>query len=338
MRRLLTIDGGGIKGVFPAAFLAALEDELGSPIGDYFDLIAGTSTGAIIAIGLGLGMPAAEILRLYVESADRIFPRRGVRALSGIFHAKYANTQLRQVLSEAYGERRLGDSRTRLVIPSLNLLTERVHLYKTSHHPGLIRDYKELAVEVALATVAAPTYFPIHLSPEGVPYIDGSMWANNPLGLAVIEAIGVLGWPSEEITVLSLGCTSASLQISWHRKVSLGASYWGARLAAVFMAAQSSSALVTAQVLIGADRVHRVSPDMSGHRFTVDGIRHVPHLRALGREEALARLAALQPIFFREPAAPFEPCHRLEAPAAACGLPLRIPSSSSSPNPERSSM
>ena len=78
MRRILTIDGGGIKGVFPAAFLATLEDELGGPVADYFDLIAGTSTGGIIAIGLGLGMTAKELLHLYREAGGRIFARRRV--------------------------------------------------------------------------------------------------------------------------------------------------------------------------------------------------------------------------------------------------------------------
>ena len=65
MRRILTIDGGGIKGTFPAAFLARLEEELGSPITDYFDLIAGTSTGGILAIGLGMGMSARHLLRFF---------------------------------------------------------------------------------------------------------------------------------------------------------------------------------------------------------------------------------------------------------------------------------
>src|SRR5258707_11878842 len=192
MRRILTIDGGGIKGVFPAAFLATLEDELGAPIADYFDLIAGTSTGGIIAIGLGLGLTARDLLRFYRETGARIFPRQGsiAGALRRAFRAKCTNAPLRQVLTEAFGERYLGESKTRLLIPSLNLAAERVHLYKTSHHPKLIHDYKVPAVEVALATVAAPTYFPIHVSPEGVPYIDGSMWARNPLGLPVIEAGG----------------------------------------------------------------------------------------------------------------------------------------------------
>jgi hypothetical protein len=197
------------------------------------------------------------------------------------------------------------------LIPSLNLATERVHLYKTSHHPSLVNDYRVPAVEVALATVAAPTYFPIHVSPEGVPYIDGSIWARNPLGLAVIEAVGVLEWPRDKIKVLSLGCTSTPLNVSWERRISLGASYWGARISDVFMKAQSSSAIVTAHVLIGAENVYRVSPDTSGQRFTLDGIRHIPLLGQLGREEAQRCWPDLRDAFFGSVAEPFEPCHKL---------------------------
>jgi hypothetical protein len=202
-----------------------MEDSLGGPIAEYFDLIAGTSTGGIIAIGLGLGLSAGEILQLYLENARRIFPRPLGMGFSGIFGAKYVGTALREVLTEAFGDRRLGDSRQRLLIPSLNLATEHVHLYKTSHHSGLFNDYKVLAVEAALATVAAPTYFPIHLSPEGTPFINGSVWAHNPSGLAIIEAIGILGWPRDEIRLLSLGCISSPMEISWRKRTSLGKAY-----------------------------------------------------------------------------------------------------------------
>jgi predicted acylesterase/phospholipase RssA len=313
MRRILTIDGGGIKGVFPAAFLATLEDELGGPIADYFDLIAGTSTGGIIAIGLGLGMTAKELLQLYRDTGGRIFQRRRAGArLIGLLRAKYTNAPLRHALAAAFGGSYLGESRTRLLIPSLDLAAERVHLYKTSHHPALVNDYKVPAVEVALATVAAPTYFPIHMSSEGMPYIDGSMWARNPLGLAVIEAVGILEWKRDEIKVLSLGCTSSNLAVSWQKRISLGASYWGARIADVFMKAQSSSAIVTAHALIGSRNVHRVSPDVSAYHFTLDGIQHMPLLAELGRDEARRLLPELHDIFFTEKAPPFVPCHKLE--------------------------
>lgn len=316
MHRILTIDGGGIKGAFPAALLAGLEDALGAPIVEYFDLIAGTSTGGIIAIALGLGIPPRDILRLYSQNAHRIFSGGFGFGLPGIFRAKYAKTALRDVLTEVFGERRLGESRKRLVIPSLNLASEYVHLYKTSHHPGLVNDYSVTAVEVAMATVAAPTFFPVHLSPEGVPFIDGSVWANNPLGLAVIEAIGVLGWPRDEIRVLSLGCTSSRLNVSWQKRSSLGASFWGARLSEVFMKAQSSSALVTANCLIGERNVFRISPSMSQRRLAIDGLRHLPLLSRLGFAEAAKWFPTLAPVFFREPAPIFVPCHQLPFPPA----------------------
>src|SRR6266404_1377145 len=113
-RRILNIDGGGIKGVFPAAFLAELEDRLGEPIADYFDLIAGTSTGGIIAMGLGLGLTAKDLLAFYKETGARIFQRRRFGALRRVFRAQYTNEVLREVLVKAFGERYLGESTKRL--------------------------------------------------------------------------------------------------------------------------------------------------------------------------------------------------------------------------------
>jgi uncharacterized protein len=315
-QRMLTIDGGGIKGVFPAAFLAAVEREIGQPIADYFDLIAGTSTGGIIALALGLGLSAQEILNLYERNGRRIFPQSLGFGLPGLFRAKYAKAALPEVLNETFGTRRLGESRTRLVIPSLNLATEYVHIYKTSHHPGLTRDLHIPAVEVAMATVAAPTYFPVHLSPEGIPFIDGSVWARNPMALAVIEAIGILGWPRNSIRILSLGCTSAHLDVSWtswKRHTSLGATFWAARLADVFMNAQSSSAIVTANVLVGAENVFRVDPDTGDQHVGLDSVRHIPFLRELGQQEAARMFPVLAPTFLAAKAAPFVPCHPLPA-------------------------
>jgi len=330
MRRILTIDGGGIKGVFPAAFLTTLEQRLACSVSDYFDLIAGTSTGGIIAIGLGLGLGAQDVLALYKDHGERIFPRRRLLRLLSLVRAKYDYQPLREALETAFGDRRLGESRNRLLIPSLNLAAERVHIYKTSHHAKLVHDYKLPAVEVALATVAAPTYFPIHLSPEGLPYIDGSLWARNPMALAIVEAIGVLGWERDQIQVLSLGCTSEHLNVSWEKRISLGASYWGTRIADVFMKAQSSSAIATAHALVGARNVVRISPDTGGRHFALDGVQNIPVLEALGRAEADLRFDDLHAMFFQEKSAPFGPAHSLEdwdaAVAAATAPPTpRIP-------------
>ena len=132
MRRILSIDGGGIKGVFPAAFLATIEQSVGGNIADYFDLIVGTSTGGIIALGLGMGLTAGEILRFYETHGPSIFGGNCfLRGLRSWFRAKYDRQPLESALIEVFGERRLGESRKRLVIPSLNSETGEVHVWKT---------------------------------------------------------------------------------------------------------------------------------------------------------------------------------------------------------------
>ena len=214
VRRILSIDGGGLLCTFPASFLAAIEEKVGEPLGQYFDLIAGTSRGGIIALGLGLGLEAREILDLYVERGPAIFGQgngavvdfatQTVRRLRRIARPKYGSDALRHALDAAFRERRLGEFKSRLMIPAWNPTTRNLYVYKTAHHPRFSTDYKDRAVDVALATAAAPTYFREHITDNDVGLIDGGVWANNPIGAAVVEAVAVLGWPADRIQVLSL--------------------------------------------------------------------------------------------------------------------------------------
>jgi len=263
-------------------------------------------------MGLALGQTAGEMLQLYKEHGAAIFPARKVTSnLRRLLRAKYSFEPLREALTKSFGDRCIGHCRKRLLVPALDLAAERVYIYKTAHHPSLVRDYKVPVIDVGLAAVAAPTYFPIHLSEEGA-YVDGSLWARNPMALAVVEAIGVLGWAREDIRVLSLGCTSRHLEIPWDKRVSLGASYWGARIADVFMKAQSSSAIAMAHTLIGPQNVFRISPDTTAQNFTLDGAHHIPELEVLGRDEAERAIDDLSEIFFTTPAATFTPSHILD--------------------------
>jgi patatin-like phospholipase/acyl hydrolase len=311
LRRILSIDGGGIKGVFPAAFLAAIEDDIGSPVADYFDLIVGTSTGGVIALGLGLGFSSAEILHFYEHYGPTIFRSQPLLGpLRSVIAPRYSPAPLERALREQFGERRLGESKKRLVIPSLDLEAGEVYIYKTAHHPRFQRDYKASVVDVALATAAAPTYFPAHRLGSGTPLIDGGVWANNPTGLAVVEAIGTLGWAAESLRVLSLGCTTTPVG-SKRGALSFGLGGWGLRIVDFFLAAQSSASLGTAYVLVGHANVRRVSPVVAKDRFALDRASEIPSLRGLGSSEARRELPILLSGFFSEPAEVFKPNHAL---------------------------
>src|SRR2546421_322040 len=123
-RRVLSIDGGGIKGAFPGSFLATLEESTSGSIADHFDLIVGTSTGGIIALALGLGFTAAEVLEFYEKLGPLVFAGgRLVRAIRWVGLSKYESGPLRRALESKFGERRLGESKTRLVVPATNLET-----------------------------------------------------------------------------------------------------------------------------------------------------------------------------------------------------------------------
>lgn len=312
IRRILSIDGGGIKGVFPASFLKTIEEELPRPIGEYFDLIVGTSTGGIIAIGLGLGFSANDLLDFYLKLGPDVFAgNRILKLFRSIGIAKYNPEPLYDKLVEKFGDRKIGESKTRLVIPSMNLNTLTVHIYKTSHHVRLMKDYKRPVVEAAMATAAAPTFFPSYKSAQGIPFIDGGLWANNPMAVAAVEALTILGWEAKDVRMLSLGCTQIPPSIHWAQRFSLGLVYWGFKAKDAFMGGQASGALGMAQHLLGKDNVIRINPVVPSGRYRLDSVKELEALCGLGYDQARHNISDLMSIFFTEPAEPFEPSHSL---------------------------
>jgi hypothetical protein len=321
MKRILAIDGGGIRGVFPAAFLASLEEKCGRPIGEYFDLIAGTSTGGIIAIGLGMGNSAKEILELYESEGPAIFAqeRTGVsgwlekkrRLLRhALWGPKYESDALQQALTNVFGEKRLGDSKARLLIPSWHAEMQKVYIFKTAHHERLQTDFKELAVDAALATSSAPTYFRQHLTKTGVGLVDGGIWANNPTGLAVVEAIGMLGWQPSELKVLSIGCLEDIANV----RDEYGVAGFLPQMTNFFMAGQSHGSMGIAHILTGDrhDRraIHRISQPVVKGFFSLDDTSKIKNLKSRAIAEARDQFPILASAFFTNPAQPFEPIYR----------------------------
>lgn len=318
-KRILSIDGGGILGTFPAAFLAKQEELVGEPLGRYFDLIVGTSTGGIIALALGLDIPAKEILNFYQNLGPQVFPQPETKRgkLAQLFrqakNAKYDHLPLRESLERTFGQRKLGQSVTRLVIPSMSIATGKVYIYKTAHHERLQSDYKEFAVDVAMATSAAPTYFPPHFGQSGVPLIDGGMYANNPAGLAAVEALSMLGWEKGSFDILSLGTTSEPFDIGLTDSTKdEGLSWiWGLRLINTFMSGQSSASIGTAQLLAGHEHVLRVDPLLPNGMCTLDDPATIEMLIGLGHEEARRNSPEIKKRFLYERANKFVPTYHL---------------------------
>jgi uncharacterized protein len=301
MYKILSIDGGGIKGVFPLAFLSGIEETLDNKIGDYFDLIVGTSTGGIIALGLGLGYSAKELLEFYERLGPKVFVPKKKNIISSFFNTKYDSTNLEKELQDLFGDKRLGESNTRLVIPSYNLDRREPHVYKTSHNERLQMDYKVKVVDVALATAAAPTYFSSHETEHGIYLVDGGVYANNPTGLAVVEAMTLLGWKPEEFKVLSIGCTNELIDTKNLRNK--GKAFWATKVSETFMSAQSSQSMGTAYLLANSrehNNIYRIDQTVLPGKFKLDGVEKIKELRGLGISNAREQLPKLKKIFFEE--------------------------------------
>lgn len=259
--QILALDGGGVRGIFTAALLAGIEQDTGHSVLEHFDRVVGTSTGGIVALGLGAGLTPLEILEFYVSENRRIFANRmRWRLARQPFVAKYRATALKAALQRTFGEKLLGESVVPLVIPSFNLGENDVYLFKTPHHERLKRDYRVPMWAVAMATSAAPTYFPAFCLPdEHVRLIDGGVWANNPAMVGVTEAISMFDRQLVDLRVLSLGTTS-ELKLGRSRLNNAGLLGWGLSAVNVLLDGQSAAAFKQTQHLVGVDHAHRLDP------------------------------------------------------------------------------
>ena len=309
--RILSLDGGGIKGVFAASFLNTIEEMSGASIANHFDLITGTSTGGIIAVALGLGLPCREILSFYRERGPVIFPSTGVHrrvwhSARRIIAGKHDHELLAKELRSVFGDKKLGESRCRLVIPSFNASSGKVHLFKTAHDERFRQDYKRTCVDVLMAAVAAPTYFRPHRTEEGSVFVDGGVWANNPALVGVLEAIRQFQVPLREIDLLSIGTTEEPFHLSRKLRPINGMIQWVQGILPLLMQAQADAAMKQAAWLL--DQVPlRVNPVVAPRRFSLDDARGINELCALGVAEGRAKERAVRERFLSHPASTFLP-------------------------------
>jgi len=269
--RILSIDGGGIKGILPAAVLAECERRFlkGDSAASYFDMIAGTSTGGIIALGMAAGMRAEEVLEIYMRHGSEIFPRpwtpptRFGRAMQSAYQFardlavyRYNREPLERALRDRFGNRTLGSVNVRLNIPAFDGFNE-VNVLKTPHHPDFRLDWQEELVTVALATSAAPTFFATYRNGTRH-FADGGVWANNPVMVALVDAMSCFDVDRHKIEILSLGCGAQDLRMTDGQIKRGGMFHWRTIIESA-MHLQSQNALGQAGLLIGRDRMLRLT-------------------------------------------------------------------------------
>ena len=313
--RILSIDGGGIRGILPASVLAELETRFlqGRSIANCFDMIAGTSTGGIIALGLAHGLTARDIKNFYVERGDLIFPRSNIivqllRRFRRIGRYAYDGRALETELLRIFGDKPLEEARSRLCIPSFEGIYGEPWIFKTSHHPDYQKDRVERMVRVGLATAAAPTYFR-SVENSGYVMVDGGLLANNPIMNAVTDAIACFDLDRSQIRVLSLGCGETSFKVDPARAIG-GLVQWKDALRAA-MRAQSLNALGQAYLLVGKQNVVRLdAPETATPISLDDHARASAELPDMARSLVEASGHHVAALFLETEVSPFEPCNR----------------------------
>lgn len=205
---VLALSGGGIRGVHSARIVEMIESQLGGPIARHFDLICGTSVGGILALGLALERPAGELTQFLVERRWEIFARPPWRRLLGLVIAKHATQPLEAQLVGLFGKATMADLPHAVVIPAVDASAGTAVMFKTPHDGRFVVDRHRQIVHVAMATAAAPTYFPVFRAPDARLFVDGGLIANAPGLCGLHEAEIVFKQPVTEIRVLAIGTAS----------------------------------------------------------------------------------------------------------------------------------
>jgi patatin-like phospholipase/acyl hydrolase len=285
--RILAIDGGGMLGIYSAAMIEAIEKHYKKKATDHFDLIVGTSAGAIIACGLACGLSGGDMRDFFASKGPAIFGNNiegsfidWLRKIKQIFFSsKHNNKRLLEEYKVLYGDRKFRDAPCYLCINTFNVSKGRTRIFKTPHNKKHLQ-LREIPFWKAVAcSSAAPTYLPEYFpgfdneSDDG--YTDGGVWANNPSIIGLIEAKKYFLKRGQKVVILSV----ASYLEGIKRKDRLNSFLnWGLDIINVFMTAQSASSEYMARQITGNEGhpYMRMEPDVTqemGKVCTVDNTK-----------------------------------------------------------------
>jgi patatin-like phospholipase/acyl hydrolase len=277
--RILCLDGGGIRGIITAIWLRELETILGGPARDSFDLIAGTSTGSILACAVAMGKRPDEIINLYETRGQTIFPGLGGRLWSGlrrtftegVSHPKYDGVGLDNELRAAFGAPTFGSLPKKTMVVCYDTFNREARIFKSwrSDH-----DYVNCPVwEIVRSSCSAPTYFPaFDLRINGVSHsmIDGGVAANNPTACAIAEGVRLNDTaaaadriPLEKFVVLSLGTGALTRPIPLASAQEWGAVEWSIPVIDVLFDGSADVTDYIAAQLLETRNYHRLQTQLT---------------------------------------------------------------------------
>ncbi|WP_166636783.1 CBASS cGAMP-activated phospholipase [Cognatilysobacter terrigena] len=220
----LALTGGGFRGLYSAHVLQRLEERSGRPIAQSIDLIAGTSIGGIVALAAAFEVPMSKVVETFAEHGPAIFRKK--RSLAGLASNLYDPAPLQQVIAQLIDrDAMLSDARHALVIPALNMTTGKQQILKTRHDPSWDRDHRYNAYQVALATAAAPIYFPL-AEIDNQLFADGGLVANAPDLVALHEANRFMGQRDDRVRMLSVGTLSSRYSLPSDIQRGMGVWQW----------------------------------------------------------------------------------------------------------------
>ena len=308
LRRVLSIDGGGIRGIIPAMVIAHIEKRMGKPAHELFDLMVGTSTGGILALGLahpGPGKPAQfsarRVVRLYEEHGGKIFEHslwRKVRTVGGFLEEAYSHEVLEAILGEYFADSTLAECELPTMVTSYDIQNRRTVFLKSWH-----TDHgKILCSDAARATSAAPTYFepkPLETGDESRVLIDGGIFMNSPSVSAYAEARKL--FPDEPIALLSLGTGELTRPIPYEEARTWGSALWVMSLLDCMFDGVSKAADHQMQLFLG-ERYQRLQTTLDFASDDMDDASkgNIRNLKQTARELIKANEQVLEQFFAME--------------------------------------
>jgi hypothetical protein len=264
---ILSIDGGGIRGVFAAQILKRIQEEMKFNFADRFDIIAGTSTGSIIAAGLAIDHSIDKLIMLYKTQGKKIFSPNYSESFNwknwkGLFKSKYKNHFLKKELSVLFENKTLSDAKTRLIMPASDISNGNVFVLKSNYDPNFVRDKDIKISDAVLASCSAPTFFDPHYVKEYL-LADGGLWANNPSLVALTEAMGRRFKVSRDnIRILSIGTGAGKKYYDPRDRVKhWGFKQWGTGLISTIMNLQSVNVENIVRFILEDDNFLRINFD-----------------------------------------------------------------------------